>query len=105
MSAGNFKTNHYEHWRGATNIYGEHEWRFRGRLTGRAWPRNTTNEQLQSGDISVTYWCFAAPYPTPLQVGDEIRWNNRRIKVEKIPTTSSERRIEAECVEPAGSTP
>jgi hypothetical protein len=44
-------------------------------------------------------WTFAAPAGTDLQVGDEIRFDGRALKVRASATTSSGRRIQAECEE------
>lgn len=67
-------------------------------VLGRAYPASVRDTIAAAQRIGVITWTFAC-VPGTVRVGDEIRFNDRRLAVRAVPITSSGRRCEARCEE------
>jgi head-tail adaptor len=96
-------TREYAHWRETQTPDGAGgfttEWQQIGTISGRAYPRTQSEEAIGARLQGRVVWTFAAPAGTDLQVGDEIRFDGRALRVLAYAPTSSGRRIQAECEE------
>jgi head-tail adaptor len=103
FAANGLFTRTYEHWRETQTPDGAGgfvtTWNKLADVEGRAYPRTQSEEAIGGRMQGKVTWVFAAPAGTDLQVGDEIRFSGRVLKVREQATTSTGRRLEAECEE------
>lgn len=102
MTAGLF-TRTFAHWRNVCTPDGAGgqicDFQKLGDVPGRAYPRSQGETVIGNRLRGEVVWVFATDGDVDLRVGDEIRFDGRRLIVRAHATTSTGRRQEAECEE------